>query len=348
MKKNWIAACMTAVCALALVTGCSSETDEPDGIEYDAGEWLIEGTTVRLYRGTGTDVQVPDGVTEIGKRAFASRTKVAHVTLPDSVAVIEDYAFSGCTGLADVNLPESVAMIGWYAFSGCESLTEVTIPAKVTSIGEYAFWNCTNLADVQIPGSVEAIGDDAFRGCESLETVTIPDGVKTIGYNAFANCSGLKSVTIPASVTEIGNYAFDECESLDTVTYQGTLAQWCALDGGYNLMSSAARVTIAGEDKELQSMTELVIPGGVETIGSGAFRGCGNLTSVTIPVSVESIGYDAFYCYNLANVTYGGTQEQWDEIEKSSQIFYSSNNTITGKDGVTFTVDRYCNIIESE
>ncbi|MDE7140342.1 MAG: leucine-rich repeat domain-containing protein [Treponemataceae bacterium] len=112
MKKNWIAACMAAVCALALVTGCSSETDEPDGIEYDAGEWLIEGRTVLRYTGTGTDVHVPVGVTTIGKRAFASRTKVAHVTLPDSVAVIEDYAFYGCTNLADVKLPASVAMIG--------------------------------------------------------------------------------------------------------------------------------------------------------------------------------------------------------------------------------------------
>ena len=286
MKKTTLfAACMAAVCALALVTGCSSETDEPDGIEYDAGEWLIEGTTVRLYRGTGTDVKVPDGVTEIGRHAFDSRTKVAHVTLPDSVAVIEDYAFYGCTNLADVQLPESVAMIGWYAFQ-----------------------NCTSLADVQIPGGVETIGSSAFNGCSSL----------------------------------------------DTVTYQGDLAQWCALDGGGDLMSSVERVTIGGEN--LKDKTELVIPSGVTGIGSGAFRGCNSLTKVTIPegvteigqyafsscsklttvaipVSVTSIGYYAFNnCYKLTDVTYGGTQAQWDKIEKGSSIFPYSISTITGKD----------------
>ena len=452
-KTTWLAACMAAVCALALVTGCSSETDEPDGIEYDAGEWLIEGRTVLRYTGTGTDVHVPVGVTVIGKHAFESRTAVAHVTLPDSVAVIEDYAFYGCTNLADVKLPESVAMIGWYAFSGCESLTEVTIPAKVTAIGDYAFRgcesletvtihdgvktigqnafsNCTDLKSVTIPASVETIGYDAFYGCNSLDTVTyqgdlaqwcaldggdlmsyakrvtiggedlqsmtelvIPDDVETIGSGAFRGCDKLTSVTIPASVKTIGSNAFSGCNSLDTVTYQGDLAQWCALDGGGNLMSSAKHVTIG--DEELQSMTELVIPNGVTSIGSGAFRGCGNLTSVTIsagvktigdsafygcsgltevtipegvteigsqafsscsklttvaiPASVESIGYNAFNsCSNLTDVTYGGTQAQWDKIEKSSQIFYFSNNTITGKDGVTFTVDRYGNIIESE
>ena len=286
MKKTTLfAACMAAVCALALVTGCSSETDEPDGIEYDAGEWLIEGRTVLRYTGTETDVQVPDGVTVIGKHAFESRTKVAHVTLPDSVAVIEDYAFSGCTGLADVKLPESVAMIGWYAFQ-----------------------NCTSLADVQIPGGVETIGSSAFNGCSSL----------------------------------------------DTVTYQGDLAQWCALDGGGDLMSSVERVTIGGEN--LKDKTELVIPSGVTGIGSGAFRGCNSLTKVTIPegvteigqyafsscsklttvaipVSVTSIGYYAFNnCYKLTDVTYGGTQAQWDKIEKGSSIFPYSISTITGKD----------------
>lgn len=198
MKKTTLfAACMTAVCALALVTGCSSETDGPEEIriEYDADKWLIEGRTVLRYTGTETDVQVPDGVTVIGKHAFESRTAVAHVTLPDSVAVIEDYAFSSCTGLADVQLPESVAIIGWYAFSGCESLTEVTIPAKVTAIGQNAFQNCTSLADVQIPGGVEVIGNRAFYQCSSLTEVTISEGVTSIGSNAFYNCASLTDVT---------------------------------------------------------------------------------------------------------------------------------------------------------
>ena len=351
MKKRCFVAFCAAVCALALVTGCSSETDEPEesGIVYDADKWLIEGRTVMRYTGTETDVQIPDGVTVIGKHAFESRTAVASVTLPDSVAIIEDYAFSGCTGLADVNLPESVAMIGWNAFSGCASLASVTIPDGVTSIGQNAFSNCSGLKSVTIPASVETIGSFAFYGCESLT-----------------------KVTIPASVEAIGNSAFYGCESLDTVTYQGDLAQWCALDGGGNLMSSAKHVTIGGED--LQDMTELVIPDGVTVIGSvtipagvktigynafyecngftevtipegvteiglQAFYYCRKLTTVAIPVSVESIGYYAFNsCSKLTDVTYGGTQAQWDKIEKGSSIFPYSISTITGKDGEEINV----------
>ncbi|MDE6773642.1 MAG: leucine-rich repeat domain-containing protein, partial [Treponemataceae bacterium] len=319
MKKTTLfAACMTAVCALALVTGCSSETDGPEEIriEYDAGKWLIEGRTVLRYTGTETDVQVPDGVTVIGKHAFESRTAVAHVTLPDSVAVIEDYAFYGCTNLADVKLPESVAMIGWYAFRGCGKLTSVTIPASVETIENYAFNGCSSLDTVTYQGTLaqwcalngsdlvsyaERVTIDGENLKDKTELV-IPGGVERIGSGAFRGCGNLTSVTIPASVKTIGSNAFNGCNSLETVTYQGDLAQWCALDGGYNLMSSAERVTIAGED--LQDMTDLVIPDGVTSIGNGAFRGCANLTSVTIPAGVKTIGDSAFReCSGLTEVT---------------------------------------------
>ncbi|MDE5614512.1 MAG: hypothetical protein K2I74_07710, partial [Treponemataceae bacterium] len=66
-KQTWLAACMAAACALALVTGCSGETDEPEepGVVYKDG-WLLAGSTVRQYRGAETSVTTPEGVTRIG------------------------------------------------------------------------------------------------------------------------------------------------------------------------------------------------------------------------------------------------------------------------------------------
>ncbi|MDE5798861.1 MAG: leucine-rich repeat domain-containing protein, partial [Treponemataceae bacterium] len=71
------------------------------------------------------------------------------------------------------------------------------------------------------------------------------------------------------------------------------------------------------------------------------FYECGNLTSVTIPASVERIGSSAFSGYNNLNtVTYGGTKEEWERIEKGSDIFLGTNGTkITDKDGNTFAVN---------
>ena len=54
------------------------------------------------------------------------------------------------------------------------------------------------------------------------------------------------------------------------------------------------------------SITSVVIPEGVETVGAGAFQNCGALESVVMPSSLKTIGTRAFFnCQSLADVTFG-------------------------------------------
>ena len=43
------------------------------------------------------------------------------------------------------------------------------------------------------------------------------------------------------------------------------------------------------------SLTDVVIPESVTSIGSGAFYGCEKLVSIALPASVKSVGQNAFY-----------------------------------------------------
>ena len=141
-------------------------------------------------------------------------------------------AFYGCSGLTSITIPDSVTSIDGWAFYGCSGLTSITIPDSVTSIDGWAFYGCSGLISITIPDGVTSIGNYAFSKCSGLSSIVIPDGVTIIGEYAFSYCSGLTSVTIPDSVTSIGYEAFYGCSGLTAINFQGTMAQWQAIEKG--------------------------------------------------------------------------------------------------------------------
>lgn len=101
----------------------------------------------------------------------------------------------------------------------------------------------------------------------------------SIGDGAFNNCESLTKVVIPDRFKTLGAYAFANCLKLETVTFNE----------------------------------------GVAKVPQGFLYGCESLTSVTIPSTVNYVGNEAFSgCGNLSVVLYGGTQEQYDSMSKTS------------------------------
>ena len=86
------------------------EPPPSDGFE------VKDGVLIR-YTGPGGTVVVPEGVTEIGKRAFADCSTVTDIVLPQSLKAIGDYAFLNCRFLQYPAIPEGVT-IGRQAFTG--------------------------------------------------------------------------------------------------------------------------------------------------------------------------------------------------------------------------------------
>ena len=203
-----------------------------------------------------TSITIPDSVTSIGRYAFYGATaeivwgdnpqitsidsyafsgyQGKNLTIPDSVTSIGVEAFYGCSGLTSITIPDSVKRIAEYTFTGCSGLTSITIPDSVLSIYSYAFADCSGLTSITIPDSVISIGQGAFDDCSGLTSIVIPDSVKSIDYDVFSGCSGLTSIVIPDSVKSIGDRAFNRCSGLTTINFQGTMAQWQAIEKGPN------------------------------------------------------------------------------------------------------------------
>ena len=227
-----------------------------------------------FYNCTGlTSVTIGTSVTSIGDYAFRDCTGLTSIAIPDSVTSIGWFAFEGCYKLIEVYNKSALSItagsssnghVAFYAKNvykneggsklttdengyviytdGEEKIlvayhgtnTELVLPSYITTINQYAFYNCTSLTSITIPDSVTSIGASSFERCSRLTSVTIGNGVISIGESAFHNCRGLTSITIPDSVTSISSSAFSYCTGLTNIKFNGTIAQWNAIEKDSN------------------------------------------------------------------------------------------------------------------
>ena len=143
------------------------------------------------------EVELPEGLTYIGARAFCNSPKLTKVKIPSTVTKIKEYAFSGCTGLTEIELPPQLEEVGYSSFYGCSGLTEITIPSSVKIIRSGAFERCTSLESVTLSEGIREIGTEAFK-LTNLKSLNIPKSVKKLGHDIVYNCWHLPYITIEA------------------------------------------------------------------------------------------------------------------------------------------------------
>lgn len=164
------------------------------------GDFVILDGVLEWYSGNGTTVNVPGtaGITAIGDYVFSDKSNITSVNIPDGITSIGKGAFMN-SKITSLTLPDSVERIGSQAFRNAE-LASITMPG-VKYIGSGAFQD-TKLTTVDLP-AIEELGDWAFSGASSLQTITGMERLKTIGNEVFSN-SGLTEFTVSGSVEKIG------------------------------------------------------------------------------------------------------------------------------------------------
>lgn len=300
----------------------------------DMADYGTQDTPWYSKRQSITQVNLPDGLTRIGKSAFL-QTAITNITIPNTVTSIGQNAFWNCNTIK-TEIPASVTELGETAFFGTFNVTvsksnpaycyenniiynkdkteliqasqhisgAVIIPETVQTIGAYAFYGCTDLTgDLAIPDSVKTIDNAAFYGT-GITALTLGKEVQTIGESAFAACTDLTGdLVIPDSVTTIGESAFSRKDPKNT-----------------NKISSiqfGKNVKTVGDCAFLgcTNVTSLRLNEGLQEIGRYAFKDLTELTGgLFIPATVTKIGDGAFHgCTKLKGcLTIGGALPQID------------------------------------
>ena len=188
-----------------------------------------------LVRGTG---EMYNYDIDSNLSPFRGNNDITAVVVSEGVTSVGDYLFGNCQNMENITLPTTLTSIGHAAFMQDDGyvntvygLTEITIPSGVASIGGSAFWGSA-IGSLVIPESVTEIGKYACRDCAALNSVTINGTV--IGEYMFVGCTKLSTFNISSKLKKIGSNVFNYCSALETITYDGTLAQWQAIEKGSN------------------------------------------------------------------------------------------------------------------
>ena len=218
---------------------------------------------------------------------YLNNELVTDLVIPDGVTSISDYAYVCFSGLRSVTFPDSLTSIGSNAFQNT-NLTSITLLGNISSIGVLAFHNCKKLIEIYNCSSMEITAGNSNNGWIAYYAKHVYTGEED---SWFTDTDGYRFFYDGSKGYLVGYYGSDTDITLPNSfrAYNG------AEITEYDIFSYAF--------KGRTSLTSIIIPDSVTSIGEEAFCGCNLIKGITIPGSVTSIGDSAFSdCSSMTSI----------------------------------------------
>ena len=237
-------------------------------VSYDASldkytsnhPWFAE------YRETIVELELEEGVTKYGDKAFYYLSNVTSIKLPNTLTTIGSQAFAAMQSLTGkINIPASVEVIGIDNPFIQTDITSFTVDAantvfKVSDEGLYnditktliAYPCGTTTTTAVVTDGTISIGKYAFNGIKNTRIVELPQSLTTIQIGAFERAYAIEEITIPENVVYIESWAFAHATKLKNV-YLKTKA-FTTFESDSTFINMAANSIIYTESKEIADL----------------------------------------------------------------------------------------------
>lgn len=351
---------------LVRYTGTSQNVTVPDTVDTigeDAFEDNLKIQKVTLpasvkkieaYAFWGCDnletVFLGKGLTCVDDYAFANCKGLKTMTIPDNIRSIGIGAFMDCVNLTDITIPVEVTDIHETAFDGC---AHVIIHSQT---GSYADKYAQSLYERQkeMP-EYEDVADYQPDGADTVTPTPEPDNSGAQSTDIVGNVIGSTKVVANQAVVFIdsaspsvisggseGDAPSDSVNAANILmSEESTYPKYTIVDGrliadqAYYRSTKPANLSIPAGIEEIgefayarSSVTQLVIPEGVKSIGYGAFYHCDNLNSVSLPATLICVEPKAFvYSAWVENFLDGTTGDGDFLISGNTLVAYRGNGS---------------------
>lgn len=257
---------------------------------------IVPKTYNNGVNGLGNVIAVSNGNT------FGNQTGVTDIELPSTIETLGNNAFNGCSNLVSINTQNctNLTTIESGVFAGCSSLEMVDISnSKIQTIKGFDY---SGVKNINLPSTITAIHPQAFLSSEvkvvdlsnsnitkipdnaflnsKVEQVILPNTIISIGASAFEGCGNLTNINLNSliNLNHVGANAFKGCLSLNTIDLSNT-----KLETINSFMANSG-------------VENIVLPTGVTSISSNAFKDCYSLTNVNFEqlTNLHIIGDNAF------------------------------------------------------
>lgn len=186
----------------------------------------------------------------LGANCFRDHSNLKKIVIPEGVTQIGRYAFANCTNLMDISLPQSLKKLDNSAFAW-DKFATIELPDSLEKIGISCFESCANLTAINIPNGITTLENSTFINCRNLRTLTGGLNVESLGQSVFQNAA-LLSINLPkcsilenTALSTAGNGTYTLGSVGHPVTSIGTNAFW-------NLYNSTITLyTVTGDETAL-------------------------------------------------------------------------------------------------
>lgn len=200
-----------------------------ESTKQDENKMVLPAQLLSNITGYIKTVSIPEGYDRIANGAFSNenaQSVLENVNLPKGLTLIGKNAFQNCTYIKSIELNEGLENIGDSAFFGT-TLGTVKFPSSLKIINDCAFANC-HIYNLKFNAGLKYIGNSAFAlsNAHTEQVLEIPASVIYIGPYAF-NFRQYQDVYFygeKAPLMPLGSYKLDtNIKDLGTAFPQQTL-----------------------------------------------------------------------------------------------------------------------------